>query len=78
MFSSTRRFIAGAVCPRCSQMDKIVAYNEGGRNYRECVSCGFKEALRLRSPAREPDTRVNGPAGEIEPETQVVRLVEPE
>ena len=78
MFSSKRRFIAGAVCPRCSQMDKIVAFNEGGKDYRECVSCGFKEPLHLQSPARELDTRVNRSARDIERQTRVVRLLDPE
>ena len=36
-----RRFIAGAVCPRCAQMDKIVVNLD--TNQRECVACGFSE-----------------------------------
>ncbi|MCV6604316.1 MAG: YheV family putative metal-binding protein [Porticoccaceae bacterium] len=71
------RFIAGAVCPRCREMDKIVAYKEGDDNFRECVSCGFKEQLRLQAPARELDTRVNRSAEEKQRETSVVRLIDP-
>ena len=36
---SKKRFIAGAVCPRCGKMDKLVVYLEDNR--RECVSCGY-------------------------------------
>lgn len=54
-----RRFIAGAVCPRCSAMDRIVNYVLDEKNYRECVACGFKDEIRLQASARELDTRVN-------------------
>ncbi|WP_420588786.1 YheV family putative zinc ribbon protein [Bacterioplanoides sp.] len=37
-----RRFIAGAVCPKCSEMDRTVIYsNDDGEEVRECISCGF-------------------------------------
>ncbi len=36
-----RRFIAGAVCPRCALKDKIVVDPE--TDQRLCVSCGFSE-----------------------------------
>ena len=58
-YSAKRRFVAGAVCPRCSAMDKLVVYNEEGKDYRECVSCGFKEEMRLNIAASELNTRVN-------------------
>ncbi|WP_067104652.1 YheV family putative zinc ribbon protein [Microbulbifer flavimaris] len=54
-----KRFIAGAVCPRCSEMDTIVNYRIGEKNYRECVSCGFKDEIRLQSSPAEIPTRVN-------------------
>lgn len=37
-----RRFIAGAVCPRCALMDKMVV--DLDTDQRVCVSCGFSEA----------------------------------
>jgi uncharacterized protein len=58
-YSAKRRFMAGAVCPRCSKMDTIVVYNLDGRDFRECVSCDFKEEMRLNIAASELDTRVN-------------------
>lgn len=36
-----RRFIAGAVCPRCALSDKIVV--DLDTDQRQCVSCGFSE-----------------------------------
>ena len=54
--TSRRRFIAGAVCPRCAQMDKIVVNLD--TDQRECVACGFSEAR----PGDVPDTPV-APAG---------------
>ena len=39
--SHRRRFIAGAVCPRCALSDKIVV--DLDTDQRQCVSCGFSE-----------------------------------
>jgi hypothetical protein len=39
--ANRRRFIAGAVCPRCARMDKIVVNLD--TDQRECVACGFSE-----------------------------------
>ncbi len=46
-----RRFIAGAVCPRCALMDKMVV--DMDTDQRLCVSCGFTEA-RPGLPASSP------------------------
>ena len=76
-FDSPRRFIAGAVCPRCSAMDTIVVDRETDR--RECVACGFREARPRDSAvtAMEPRTRVNRPRRQVETDAEVVRLVDP-
>jgi len=54
-----RRFIAGAVCPRCAGQDKIVIDLDTDR--RVCVSCGFSEERpgSRESLPGEPRTRVN-------------------
>lgn len=71
-----RRFIAGAVCPRCSEMDKIVNYRLGGKNYRECVACGFKDEIRLQSSPQELTTRVN--EGRTREEVEApVKIIQP-
>lgn len=57
-----RRFIAGAVCPRCAQLDKVVMYDtEDGRRVRECVSCGFQDVFGEDGQPAELTTRVNQP-----------------
>lgn len=73
-FKAKKRFIAGAVCPRCSEMDKLVTYKEDGKEFRECVSCGFVDEMRFQSQARELETRVNVTAEQVQEETQVLIL----
>lgn len=65
MFKATKRFIAGAVCPKCAEMDKLVMYkNEEGRDVRECVACGYidvmksEEEMLADAKAAELQTRV--------------------
>ena len=75
-FKTTRRFIAGAVCPRCSQMDRIVVDMETDR--RECVACGFSDERPEDKLAREVPTRVSRPAARrVETPAETVRLVDP-
>lgn len=39
-----KRFVAGAVCPKCSEMDRTVIYNnDDGDEVRECIACGFSQ-----------------------------------
>lgn len=52
-----RRFIAGAVCPKCAEMDKIVMYQDQNQTRRECVKCGYQDSLEDIS-AQEISTRV--------------------
>ncbi|WP_460756670.1 YheV family putative zinc ribbon protein [Marinomonas epiphytica] len=60
-----KRFIAGAVCPRCSEMDKIRAWrdDEAQKQYRECVACGYEDAqsTNVQAQTQELPTRVNTP-----------------
>jgi len=74
---SRRRFIAGAVCPRCSAMDKIVV--DLDRNVRECVACGYSdERPEAPAPTDELVTRVSRPAARrVETSAEPVRLVDP-
>ncbi|MFT5709518.1 MAG: putative metal-binding protein (TIGR02443 family) [Halioglobus sp.] len=71
-----RRFIAGAVCPRCAAMDKIVVDLES--DARECVACGFTDG-RPGDPAvsQEVPTRVSrGVARRVETKAEPVTLVD--
>ena len=68
----SRRFIAGAVCPRCGEMDKLLVDTQS--NSRECVRCGFSDA-RPVDAVPEPPTRVNRPAARlVETPAEAVRL----
>ncbi len=75
-FTTRRRFIAGAVCPRCGAMDKIVVDLDSDQ--RECVACGFKEARPEPPTPEELKTRVNrASARRVETASEPVRLVDP-
>ncbi len=53
-----KRFIAGAVCPRCAAMDKIVAYAVDGQQFRECVKCDYSDVMAGDGAVTEITTRV--------------------
>ena len=74
-YSTTRRFVAGAVCPRCSEMDKLVVYNQEGKDYRECVACGYKEEMHFKPVARELETRVNQSEDDKKDAVQVINIL---
>lgn len=57
----TRRFIAGAVCPACGAVDKLVLLVGSPQGERECVSCGYSDKLADGAPDQELATRVNQP-----------------
>ncbi|WP_053982085.1 YheV family putative zinc ribbon protein [Marinagarivorans algicola] len=74
--TAKKRFIAGAVCPKCGAMDRIVMYKKDDKDYRECVACGFNDEMRFKPQARELDTRVNVTEQEKQ-DTQVVKILIP-
>lgn len=48
-----KRFIAGAVCPRCSAMDRVVILEDPSGAEpprRACVACDFEEAMAPTGP----------------------------
>lgn len=61
--ASPKRFIAGAVCPRCAEMDKIMMQTTEEGQVRECVACGFTDRQSGEPTAAganpELQTRVN-------------------
>ena len=70
-----RRFIAGAVCPRCGLMDKLAV--DSDHSQRECVSCGYSDERPLSTTA-ELRTRVNRPsARRVETPPEPVTLIHP-
>lgn len=78
VFNTKKRFVAGAVCPRCSEMDKIVVYSSEGKDFRECVSCGYKDEMHFQKHVRELDTRVNQSEEKVASEVQVLQFPPPE
>ena len=71
-----RRFIAGAVCPRCGAMDKIVV--DMDTEHRECVACDFSEARPEGPPSEEIPTRVTRAAARrVETPAEAVTLIDP-
>lgn len=72
-----KRFIAGAVCPRCAAMDKLRVHRDETHEYRECVACDYEDAMRLDGAPdpREVTTRVNEPRKLVSDEEQVVQFV---
>lgn len=69
-----KRFIAGAVCPRCGQMDKLRAWQEDRMQHRECVVCDFTDTMSLDLPEELP-TRVNQTQPDPKDEIQIVKLM---
>ncbi|MCC1496223.1 YheV family putative metal-binding protein [Alcanivorax sp. 1008] len=49
-----RRFIAGATCPQCGAMDKIVRVEQGDRIYMECIACNMERNLDEAPPRDHP------------------------
>jgi len=78
MFKASKRFIAGAVCPKCSEMDKIVMYkDESGKENRECVACGYNDVMTEEVENTELDTRVTPEGKTIRDEDeQPIRIFE--
>jgi uncharacterized metal-binding protein (TIGR02443 family) len=60
--SITKRFIAGVVCPKCGEMDKIRMYrDEEDTELRDCVACGFNETYKQHKEAKEAVTAESSP-----------------
>ena len=62
-----KRFIAGAVCPKCSAMDTMALTKENGIEKVTCVSCGEQMA--------QPEEHV---AKEVRPQEQVIGIFKQE
>jgi hypothetical protein len=72
--TTRRRFIAGAVCPRCAAMDRLLVDLDSDR--RECVACGFSDERPKEPTPGELQTRVTrASARRAETAAEVVTLV---
>ncbi len=77
-----RRFIAGAVCPECRAVDRLVVYGEPGAQQRECIECGFTDSVDRVVASSEPRNRLRGErpvntASDTTAPVQTVRILEP-
>jgi len=68
--------VAGAKCPQCNGIDKLVMYRLQGIQYRSCVACDFVEPMHFEASFQELDTRVNRSPQEREGAVSVIRLPE--
>ncbi len=74
-----RRFIAGAVCPECRAVDRLVVRQlEGGTQERTCVSCGFTDQVGPAQVGAVPRGKAERPTGSGTVPVQTVRVMDPQ
>jgi len=56
------KFIAGAVCPACQAMDRIVVTGDAEDGERRCVACGYSDSTAPASGTL-PGTRFSKAPG---------------
>ena len=66
-----KRFIAGAVCPECRALDRIVlevrVSGQGDQEWQRCVACGYEaerpsvNASHIGVPRGKPERRAPAP-----------------
>ena len=59
--SVVKRFIAGAVCPACEQLDGVRMWKVEEVQHRDCVHCGYGDTLNAQGNVELP-TRVSSSA----------------
>lgn len=74
-----KRFIAGAICPKCAQLDVIKSWQTATHQEQECVECGHTASMPLEvenlANPKELPTRVNQSQPKPEDEIQVVKIL---
>ena len=72
-----KRFIAGAVCPSCQALDRLVVEWEGEEaKQRRCVSCGFTDQVLPQGAAGVPKGKLEKPKPE-QVDAQKVHILDP-
>jgi uncharacterized metal-binding protein (TIGR02443 family) len=63
-----KRFISGAVCPKCGTLDTLHMYKKNNDEIRECVECLFVETYKQSQDSMDSQegihTRVT-PVGKV-------------
>ena len=79
------RFIAGAVCPACQALDRLVIEQLDGETQRRCVACGFTDSQVSHTTGGVPTGKrdksaqgrpIHGQNVDVQ-EVRVVKLVNP-
>jgi len=65
-----KRFIAGAVCPKCQAMDSIRVYRIESVEVQECIHCDYTEQQTHKN--NQKTAEVNRQNDEI-----AIRIIEP-
>jgi uncharacterized metal-binding protein (TIGR02443 family) len=73
--ATKKRFIAGAVCPKCATMDTVITYSLDDKNWRGCVNCDFNEEMIFTPQVREIETRVNLDEATKAAQTQIIKIL---
>jgi len=63
-----KRFIAGAICPKCQAMDRLVLYTAEGVEICECVQCGHKQ---------KQETESKPVVAKLGKKEQIIRVIRP-
>ena len=75
-----KRFIAGAVCPSCGEMDTIRMHSDSDKiQIKECVECEYFETLSSEPnlEGRLPEARIPREEKVLEDNTDIVRIIQP-
>jgi uncharacterized metal-binding protein (TIGR02443 family) len=72
---STRRFIAGAVCPACGAVDRTVVEGSDDARQRICVACGHREQQAAAGPV--PGGRFEKAPATADNRERAVKLMTP-
>lgn len=71
-----KRFIAGAICPECRIIDRIVVEMHEGMRRRRCVSCGYVDSLASGTTIA-PSTRFSRRAATGDERASPVKIIDP-
>lgn len=75
-----KRFIAGAVCPSCKQMDTLQIFtSDAGELIKECIECDFTGKM-ISEPGLKgelPEARISREELVLEDNVDIVRIINP-
>ena len=71
-----KRFIAGAICQACGEIDRVVSWSDIENNslYLECISCGYSDKQTSSEPSEIP-TRVNREYSGLSKEVMQLKII---